>query len=264
MATATDLAFDVLGDDHAPVVVLLHGFPLDRRVLRPMAEGLASDCRVVTIDLPGFGGSGPTAAFSISDLARRVRAMLMSRGLLPCVLGGLSMGGYVSLAYHRLFREDLRGLVLLDTKAEADTPEARANRDRMAAIARREGPGAIAALMFPKMLAPGHSGSDHPLARRLMEIMAACPAETMAQALLAMRDRDDFTADLARSDVPVMVVAGEHDAITPPGPAEALAGLCRRGQFRRIADAGHMAPLEQPAAVAEAVLAFVRSLRPAG
>lgn len=260
MATASELALDQLGSDHAPAVVLLHGFPLDRRVLRPVAEGLASDCRVVTIDLPGFGESGPTAAFSMTDLARRVRAMLMSRGLLPCVLGGLSMGGYVSLAYHRLFGADLRGLVLLDTKAEADTPDAKANRDRMAAIARREGSAAIAALLFPKMLAPEHSGSDHPLARRLMEIMTACPAETMAQALMAMRDRDDYTSDLARSEVPVLVVAGEHDVITPPSPAEALAGRCPRGRFRQIAGAGHMAPLERPVAVAEAIRSFVQSL----
>lgn len=288
---AGELAFDEFGPSDGLPIVLLHGFPLDRSVLVPMGIALASTgpaaaaapsdnsvtsraelsalpgrphgspVRTLCLDLPGFGGSPPAGAFSIPDLARYVRRFLLIRGLLPCVLGGLSMGGYVALAYHRLFRADLLALVLIDTKSEADSPEAKANRDRMADIVRREGSEAIARLMLPKMLAAEHADPAHPLARRLLAVMSACPPATIAYALQAMRDRDDTTGDLERTDVPVLVVTGEHDVITPPEQAAAMAGRCRAGRFVSIAGAGHMAPLERPAEVAQAIGSFVTALR---
>lgn len=262
-APTPDLACDdLLPDDparraHPVPLVLLHGFPLDRTVNREVARQVAGVRRVLNVDLPGFGESPAVGAFSIPDLARHVRHFLMRKGALPCVLGGLSMGGYVALAYHRLFRADLRGLVLIDTKAEADTPEAKANRDRMIDIANREGSAAIARLMLPRMMAPAHSTPGHPLVQRLMEVMSACPAETVAVALAAMRDRDDYLQDLLTTDLPVLVVTGEHDVITPPSLGEQTAARCRRGRFARIDGAGHMAPLERPEAVAGAIRSFL-------
>jgi len=238
-------------------VVLLHGFPLDARVWKDVAETLAGSTRVVLVDLPGFGRSPLGGAASIDDYARELRAFLLPRGLLPCVLGGLSMGGYVALAYHRLFPAELRGLILVDSKAAPDAPEVKADRDRMVEVALGPGAPTVAKLMLPKMLSPGAAPD---VSRQLMDIMLTCPPATMARALLAMRDRPDYSPDLPRTRVPLLVICGEHDAITPPADGRALAATTPTGTFALIANAGHMTPIEQPDQVANAIATFVADL----
>lgn len=238
-------------------VVLLHGFPLDRRVFEGVAVELARHRPVVNVDLPGFGRSTIDHDFTLADLARGVEALTRQLGLKKFAIAGLSMGGYVTLAYHRLFPETLAAVVLVDTKASADTPEARTNRDRMADIARQEGSETIAKLMYPKMLSPGTVERAPQLGDTLMGIMKSCPAQTIARACIAMRDRPDHTPDLAAMAAPLLMITGEDDAITPVDVGQAVATAARDGTFVKITSAGHMAPLEQPAAVAAAVQAFL-------
>jgi pimeloyl-ACP methyl ester carboxylesterase len=237
-------------------VVLLHGFPLDRSVWAEAARELAKRRRVVAIDLLGFGGSAVSGPWTLEDQARAVRATTQSLKFGKFALAGLSMGGYVSLAYHRLFSVDLKALIIVDSKAAADTAEAKENRNRMAEVARREGSPAVAKLMFPKMLGPA---APEALRHRLMAIMNACPSETIAAACLAMRDRPECGPDVTNSMVPLQVIVGEHDGIIPPDSARALAAS-GNGQFDLIPDAGHMAPLERPREVAAAIDAFVSRL----
>lgn len=256
------LAHETFGQGDGVAVVLLHGFPLDRRVMREVgarlgAGGRAEGRRVVVVDLPGFGESPDGAGATMEEIAGELRAFLEGEGLVPCVLGGLSMGGYVGLAYHRKYGADLRGLVLVDTKASADTAEAKGNRDRMVEVAEREGSSAIAKLMFPKMLG---GGAGEEVRKKLMEVMEGCRAGTIVRALRAMRDRPDYTEDLRSSEVPVLVVMGEEDVITPAEGGRVLAGVAKRGRFVGVAGAGHMAPLEKPEAVAEAIEGFLKEL----
>lgn len=251
------LSFDDLGPkSSATPVILLHGFPLSRAVWADAAASLGKHRRALTVDLIGFGQSAGRDAWTLDDQARAVREVALQAGITRFVLGGLSMGGYVSLAYHRLFPQDLAGLLLVDTKSVADTEEGKEGRNRMADVARREGSATIAKLMFPKMLAPT---APQRVQDQLMSIMNACPAPTVATACIAMRDRPDFTPDLAATKVPVHVVTGRHDAITPPEIGKQLAQAAKGG-YTEIADAGHMAPLERPDAVAAAINAFASKL----
>jgi 3-oxoadipate enol-lactonase len=240
-----------------PAVVLLHGFPLDSRIWTKQREALSSQCRVITPDLRGFGKSASGAKFSLEELADDVHALLVELGATPAILGGLSMGGYVALEYVKKYPSDLRGLMLIDTKAEGDTPEGKQGRDKMIQLVREKGSASVAEQMMPKMLAPDADQNHPAIARELRQIMESCPPLTIEHALAAMRDRRDLTAALASIAVPTLIIVGEFDAITPPKMAEAMHHAIPRSKLVTIKGAGHMSPMEQPDQVTRAIADFI-------
>jgi pimeloyl-ACP methyl ester carboxylesterase len=246
-------------------LVLVHGFPLDGRIWDGQRQALSGAYRVIILDLPGFGRSHEASgAFSLEDLADVVHGLLQELNAVPSALAGLSMGGYVALAYAKKYPSDLAALILIDTRAEADTPDSKQARQRMIALAQSAGSDAVAAQMLPKMLAPGAEQHRPALAETLRDIMRQCPAETIAHALAAMRDRPDQTANLPSIAVPTLIIVGEDDAITPPAVAEAMHRAIPRSQLVIIRGAGHMSPMEQPQQVSDAIDRFLRAGAGAG
>jgi pimeloyl-ACP methyl ester carboxylesterase len=241
-------------------LVLLHGFPLDSRTWREQVAALSDRCRVIAPDLRGFGQSKSNDAFTMESLADDVHALLADLEALPCVLGGLSMGGYVALAYAKKYPADLRGLALIDTKAEADTPQGKEARQTMIELARSQGSKAVAEQMMPKMLASDADKSRPQVKRELDQVMNAQTPLTIEHALAAMRDRPDFTEDLPSIAVPTLVIVGEHDAITPPAGAEAMSRAIRNSTYVLIRGSGHMSPMEQPQQITDALRRFMTSL----
>jgi pimeloyl-ACP methyl ester carboxylesterase len=233
-------------------LVLLHGFPLHRGVWEDSAKILAGRFRVIVPDLRGFGRTISEKPFTMESLADDVHQLLAALGATPCVLGGLSMGGYVAQAFAKKYPADLAGLVLIDTKSAADTAEGKQGRNQMIELARSSGSAAIAEQMFPKMIAASSVGTG--AAAKLRAIMESCPVKTIEHALAAMRDREDYTSLFARLPVPLLVVVGDQDAISPPEVARAIVAGAPKGKLAMIAGAGHMVPIEKPAAFAEAIM----------
>lgn len=242
-------------------LVLLHGFPLDWRIWREQVAALSDSFRVIAPDLRGFGQSTSTDAFTIESLADDVHALLSDLGALPCVLGGLSMGGYVALAYAKNHLADLLGLALIDTKAEPDTAEGKAGREKMIELVRAEGTKSVAEQMMPKMLAPDASGPRPQIKRELSEIMNDQTALTIEHALTAMRDRPDSVAHLGSITTPTLVIVGEHDAITPPAGAKMMSNAIADSTYVVIRGAGHMSSMEQPQQVTDTLRRFMNGLR---
>jgi 3-oxoadipate enol-lactonase len=240
-----------------PPVVLLHGFPLDSRVWESQLKALGDRRRVIAVDMQGFGNSKSQESFEIEGLARGIHEYLTSIGALPCVLGGLSMGGYVALAFAQMYPTDLKGLMLIDTKAEGDGTAQREGRMKMIELVRSKGPNAVAEQMMPKMLAESTIKANAPVVGKLREIMEACPAKTIEHALLAMRDREDRTGMLASLAMPVLIVVGEMDAITPPSVAEAMKKEMPHARVEVIKGAGHMAVMEKGEDVNRAMKGFL-------
>ena len=237
-------------------VVLLHGFPLDHRVWHKQVHDLAGVARVITPDLRGFGKSTDAGTFTIASLADDIFLLLEKLHALPCVLGGLSLGGYVALAYERKYASTLRGLMLIDTRAANDTPEGRAGRDAMIEIAKTQGSIAVAEKMLPKMLAGGNVSPPEVVAE-LNTIMHACPAQTIQHALAAMRDRLDYRSTLDRIAAPTLIITGESDVLVPPTQAHEMHHAIRGSTISVIPGAGHMAPMEQPQLVSKAIKQFL-------
>lgn len=254
----TTIAFTERGSGFP--LVLLHGFPLDSRIWEAQQASLSDRWRVITPDLPGFGQSQGGQPFTMASIASDVHAMLASLGALPCVLGGLSMGGYVALEFVKKYPADLRALLLVDTRAEGDSPEGKQGRQKMIDLVRDKGSKAVAEQMRPKLLAESTLKGNAPVVQRLNQIMEACPAPTIEHALVAMRDRHDHTADLPSVPVPTLILVGQHDAITPPSSAETMNKAIPRSKMVVIPDAGHMTPMEQPERVNRAMREFLEAL----
>jgi pimeloyl-ACP methyl ester carboxylesterase len=255
------ISFDDVGA--GPPVVLLHAFPLARAMWRPQAEALQDAYRVIAPDLRGFGGSAAfTGAPSVEQMADDVAALLTDLQVRePVALGGLSMGGYVALAFARRHPGRLRALVLADTKAEADDAEGRANRDRMIAFARDNPARALIDQMLPRLVSPETAARRPEVLEEVRATASGQAGAGIAAALVALRDRPDARPSLAAITVPTLVLVGSDDALTPPARAEALAAAIPGARLVTIPGAGHLSNLEQPGHFNAAVHSFLQALR---
>lgn len=253
------LAVEVRGEGTA--VLFIHGYPHDRSIWNHQMGALHGFRRIAP-DLRGMGESdAPDLGYSVETYAGDLAALLDALGVGQVVLCGLSMGGYIAFEFVRRWRPRVRGLVLMDTRAEADTPEARRARDAAAATAREKGTAAIAESMLATALSPATRTGTPELAERVLAMMAATPLPGLVGALGALRDRPDSTELLPTLDgIPTLVLVGEDDEITPPVRARAMADAIPRARFVEIPGAGHLPPLERPAETTQALLDFLSSV----
>jgi 3-oxoadipate enol-lactonase len=255
------IGFDDVGQ--GPAVVLLHAFPLSRLMWRPQVEALEDNWRVVAPDLRGFGDSrGFVDTPSVDGLADDVARLLDELRVDRAVVGGLSMGGYVALAFARRHAGRLRGLVLADTKAEPDDEAARANRDRLIAFAATSTGTAVVEQMLPKLVGADTLANRPEVLEMVRHIAGAQVAAGIVGALRTLRDRPDARPGLDAIAVPTLVVVGRDDTLTPPAQSEALAGRIRASRLVVIDGAGHLSNLEQPARFNAAVRGFLEGLAP--
>lgn len=220
---------------------LLHGFPMDARMWRHTVSYMQAD-RLVLAPYAGDLMSAETP--SMAMMARG--AMLSADALAPAsrwVVAGLSMGGYVALEIACQFPDRVAALVLCDTRASADTPEGKANRDAMARAVAEQGVLAATAAMREKLLAP-ETGED--VREELAEMAASRSPDEIASFQMAMRDRKDHTGLLPRISVPTLVVVGEFDTISPIEVAKEMADAIPGAHLAAIPGAGHVPPLENP------------------
>lgn len=247
------------GDPDGVPLMLLHGFPLDHTSWAPQ---LAADfgARVIAPDLRGFGASPFTEAASIEGMAEDVLALADRLGVGRFVLGGLSMGGYVALAVARRAPERLLGLVLADTRAEADAEETRRKRDEHVALVQAQGSQALADLVVPGFFTEAYRAAEPREVRAVRTTIAGQSPQGVVNALRAMRDRPDATQGLGSIACPSLVLVGEQDPLTPPQLAERLAEGIPGARLVVIPGAAHLSNLEQPEAFNEALGVFLRGL----
>jgi 3-oxoadipate enol-lactonase len=251
------LAVEVRGE--GPAILFVHGYPLDRTIWRAQMEELEGYRRIAP-DLRGMGESdAPDLGYGMGIYADDLAALLDTLGVDEVVLCGLSMGGYVLFEFLRRWRERVRALILVDTRAEADGAEARRARDAAAATARENGAEAIADAMLPKLLAQSTAASAPEIVARVRRTVAATPVAGIVGALAAMRDRHDSTGLLPTlAGLPTLVIVGEEDAITPPDAARRMAAAIPGARLVVISGAGHLTPVERPSDTTAAILDFLR------
>lgn len=259
-----DLSHEEHGPATGPTVTLLHGFPFDRRMWGPTAKVLAeAGYHVILPDLRGHGksplGDGPS---TMEAMARDVAVLLDRVGAKPGPLLGFSMGGYVALQMGIREREVVRALALVDTRAEADTPEAA--RGRLATIAdvKAHGMKALVDAFVPKLFhpdTPQRKPQVVDLCRRM--VLENSPDGAIA-ALDGMRLRPDVRGKLANIPLPCIAMVGEDDQVTPPDSVSRMGQAFRGSDFALIPKAAHLAPLENPEAFHRNLLDWLARVAP--
>ena len=244
-----------------PPIVFLHAFPLNRTMWAAQEAALSRRFRTISIDARGLGESdAPFWRYSMEQYARDVKELLASLRIGEALFVGLSMGGYLEFALYRIYPTLVRGLVLADTRAEADTAEQVQWRFNLAQRTSAEGPSAVVAEMLPKLLARRRYEQDRELVEKLKAMIAAAPVQGIVGALMAMAERPDSTGLLPTIASPTLVVVGADDVLTPPLDAERIAGGICGAELVISPDAGHLSNLEQPARFSAAVEDFAKNV----
>jgi pimeloyl-ACP methyl ester carboxylesterase len=250
VAHLADRSVRYLDAGSGQAIVLLHSFPLSAEQFLPQLSRVPPGCRIVAPDLRGFRGVGPAfedvalEGVSMDAYASDVLALMTHLEIERAVVGGVSMGGYVTLAMLRRAPTRFSGLLLANTRAGADSPEGRANRDRLIALVEREGPAAIAREMMPKLLGATTQREQPDLADAIDRMIRMNSAEAIAAALAAMRDRADSTPLLPTIACPTTIVTGGEDAIIPAAEGAAMHSLIPASRLVVIPKVGHLSNVE--------------------
>jgi 3-oxoadipate enol-lactonase len=242
-------------------VIFLHAFPLNQTMWDEQVAALSHHCRAITLDLRGFGGSdagqGPA---EMEQMAADVRGLMSALDVERATLVGLSMGGYVGLAFYREYPDAVRALVLADTRASADTHAARERRLQSAEKAEREGAAAIADDMTPLLLGETTRRTRPDVAARVRAMIEANSPQAISAAQRGMAMRRDSTYILAAIDFPTLIIVGAEDRLTPAAEAESLRDGIRGARLRVIEGAGHLSNVERPDEFSAALTEFIESL----
>jgi pimeloyl-ACP methyl ester carboxylesterase len=237
----------ILGYDEAgegDVLLLVHGFPIDRRIWGAQLAGLSGLRRVVAPDLRGRGKSpAEVTDWTIEELAEDLADTIRSLGVESVDLGGISMGGYIAFALLRAHPELVRSLILVSTRAGQDAPEYKTGREMTAERARKFGTRALAESMIDKLLTPN---ATREVRDRVLEMFDSVPGDASAADSIAMRDRADSTPMLASISIPTLVIQGKEEALLPAGSGQALADAIPGANLETVPGAGHFAPIENP------------------
>lgn len=241
-------------------IVFIHAFPLNRTMWAPQVSALVERCRCIAVDLRGFGESALAEPVSMDQYADDVVAVMDKLGVERAIVVGCSMGGYTAFALWRRHPERVRALVLADTKATADTDEARAKRVALIETARTQGSTAVANLQIASLIGKTAREKQPDTYDAVHRMIAQTKPEAIVAALEAMMHRPDSTPTLATITVPTLVIVGDEDVPTPVKDARALHQGIPGSRLEIVASAGHLANLERPAAFNHLMTEFVGAL----
>jgi pimeloyl-ACP methyl ester carboxylesterase len=231
-------------------MILLHAFPLSADQWLPDLHRVPRGWRFIAPDLRGFRGAGPAFepagldSMTMADYAADVIELMDHLELERAAIAGLSMGGYIAFALLRQARSRVDGLVLANTRATPDTPEARAARDTLIEVARGDGAAGVAREMIPKLLGESTRRERPDLIDAVTHLIARNPPEALIAALEAMKARPDSTPDLASIRCPTTVVCGDEDTVIPRAEAEAMHAAIDGSRLVVLPRAGHLSNLE--------------------
>ena len=251
------------GNNDLRALVLLHAFPIGANLWEPQMRSIPEGWRLITPDLRGFGGStelDSLGALSMADYGDDIVDLLEQLGVKRAVIGGCSMGGYATLALFQSRPDLFDGLVLPNTRAGADSPEARANRRNMLALVDREGPSGVARDMMPKLIGATTRETNPSIEANVRRLIKQQSPVAVRCAIHRMMHRPDSTPLLAQVSVPALVITGAEDEMIPVDESRRMAAAITGATLVIVPGAGHLANMEQPDAFNNALNTFLSTL----
>jgi 3-oxoadipate enol-lactonase len=240
-----EIFYEVRGS--GPDLVLIHPFPAHHGIWSPVADLLATRYRLILLDIRGLGESSPgdgpaTMEKHAADLARVCDELEIGKA----IFAGNSIGGYILFEFWRQYRPRVSGLVLIDTKASADSDETRKTRLAAAEDVLKRGTEPFIDAQLPKLLGESTHRNRPDRVAEAKRMMMRASAQGIAAVQQGMAARPDSNATLLSIDVPTLVICGDEDGLTVPLEMEAMHRGIRGSIFRRVPGAGHYSPFEQP------------------
>ncbi len=257
-----NLAFSESGKPKPLSLILVHAFPLNGAMWKHQLKDLQDVLHVIAPDLPGFGRSKPLEeAPGVDGYAKALIQFMDAKGIASAIFGGCSMGGYILFELWRQAPERVTGLILCDTRAEADTPEAREKRLNTIEDVRNQGTDSLAASTIPNLLSPKTVETREDIVAEVIEMIQANSPVGIIHALQSLASRPDSTATLPEIKVPTLMLVGIEDVLTPPSLAKTMQAAIPHASLEVIPEAGHLSPFENPAAANQAIRKFIKKAK---
>lgn len=234
-------------------LVLIHAFPVDKRLWKPQQDGLASHFRIITLDLWGFGQSSAVQGqiASMEEYADEVKQLLDKLHIKQAIIGGESMGGYISLAFLKYYPERVKGLVLSDTNSISLTQQQKDKYYKTADDILANGSSAFIQDFLPKAVS---KDASHQIRTYLLTIMNEQTPAGMAAAFRGIADRSNTSNELSEAKLPILIITGDEDQVLPPQQSYDMHELAKDSRLIVIAGAGHLSNLEKPEQWNQAVI----------
>lgn len=253
------VSIDYSDDGRGLPVVLLHGFANDRFLWQPQIDALKGSYRIIAPDLRGFGGSSGTdgRAVSVDEYAADIERLLDHLRVGRAVVGGISLGGYVSLAFALHHPGRLSGLVLANTRAAADPPDWSPQREEMERSVQARGAQAVVENYGDKPFGPGCPPAIKETVRAMI---LRQPTPGLLSGTRGMAQRPDRRPSLGAIRVPTLVIHGSEDVFTPPWEAESMHRAIPGSRLVNLPGAGHLSNLDSAEAFNAALDEFLAPL----
>ena len=256
------IEYQVEGPRTGLPVVFIHGFPFSKEMWRPQADALKNQCYVILYDVRGHGASDVgdgqyTVEYFVDDLIGLLDHLKISKA----VVVGLSMGGYIALRAIERNPERFRGLVLCDTRSEADSNEGKFKRSTQAKLV-KSGKMKSFAESFVKGVFFEKTFTTNPQAVEMISHMIEkSSSAAVAGTLIALAARSDTTSSLYNIKVPTLILVGKHDAITPPSASSAMKEKIPGATMATISMAAHLSNLENAEEFNKHLIAFLKTVK---
>ncbi len=242
-------------------LVMIHGFPLTGAIWREQLSGLAGKIRVIAPDLRGFGKSKlGTGDFSMDQYGDDIVLLMDRLRLEKTAVCGMSMGGYVLLNLLDRYPERVSCACFMVTRGGAEDAEGQARRTALAGEVQQSGVTVVADAFSRILFAPGSVAKNPAMVAHMHGLMMAASPAGLANGLLAMRDRKDYSERLGDFKVRALVIGAENDLAIPREESFKLAAGLNDATLCMIPDAGHMVMLEQPAVVNRVLAEFLETV----
>jgi len=245
----------------APVIIFIHGFPFNKSMWDPQLELLRDHCRIITYDIRGFGNSGTgNVDFTIGLFAEDLVSLMDVLKIGKAMLCGLSMGGYIALYAIEKYSDRFSALILSDTSCKSDTAEAKAKRLKAIENITKNGALEYAEQMIKNLFAPESFSGKVQEISSVKDMIANTSVKTLCDTLLALSNRKETCSKLSEIKIPVLIMAGREDIITPPAEAQYMSENITGSIVKIIDHSGHLSNLENTEEFNKQLKKFVLSV----
>lgn len=257
-----NVSYNDEGSDKAPVIIFIHGFPLNKSMWDKQVKELKDNYRVIACDIRGHGNSETgDVDFSIDLFVQDLLSFMDALKIEKTILCGLSMGGYIALNAIENHPQRFNALILSDTNCSADTAEAKEKRMNAIESIEENGVDKFANDLIINLFSAESFKRNLKEIQEVKEMIVKTTIPSLSKSLHALAERKETCVKLSEIKIPVLILVGKEDKITPPDAARFMQSKIKDSLLSIIEHAGHLSNLENPYEFNSRVYKFTDTLK---